>query len=168
MTDTMQTATDTAGTTTDTVSTVTDAVGTATDAVWTATDAVWTETDAAGTTTDAVGTATDAVWTATDAAGTTTDAVGTATDAVWTATDAAGIMMIKSHYCLCCGSQPSTVREMVLSVETMEKDNEAKRRKLNSSSIGEKSQKYLKQLKGQMSNLSPLSLKVNIEIPQAT
>ena len=44
--------------------------------------------------------------------------------------------------------QPSTVREMVTSVEKMEQDGEAKRRKLNVAGINEKSQKYLKQLKG--------------------
>jgi len=40
---------------------------------------------------------------------------------------------------------------MVTAVEKMEKDVEVKRRKLNVSSIDEKSQKYLKQLKGQCS-----------------
>ena len=44
--------------------------------------------------------------------------------------------------------QPSTAREMVIAVEKMEKDVEAKRRKLNVSSIDEKNQKYLKHLKG--------------------
>jgi len=44
--------------------------------------------------------------------------------------------------------QPSTAREMVVAVQKMEKDVEAKRRKLNVSSIDEKNQKYLKQLKG--------------------
>jgi len=44
--------------------------------------------------------------------------------------------------------QPSTAREMVMSVQKMEKDVETKRRKLNVSSIDEKNQKYLKQLKG--------------------
>jgi len=37
---------------------------------------------------------------------------------------------------------------MVVAVQKMEKDVEAKRRKLNVSSIDEKNQKYLKQLKG--------------------
>ena len=45
-------------------------------------------------------------------------------------------------------SQPSTAREMVMAVQKMEKDVEAKRRKLNVSSFDEKSPKYLKQLKG--------------------
>jgi len=51
---------------------------------------------------------------------------------------------------ICCVviTQPSTAREMVTSVEQMEKDVEAKRRKLNVAGINEKSQKYLKQLKG--------------------
>jgi len=53
---------------------------------------------------------------------------------------------------VCCvvTTQPSTAREMVTAVEKMEKDVEAKRRKLNVAGINEKSQKYLKQLKGTM------------------
>jgi len=50
--------------------------------------------------------------------------------------------------------QPSTAREMVVIAQKMEKDVEAKRRKLNVSSIDEKNQKYLKQLKGAFGRLS--------------